>query len=733
MIVIVETICELDCGTGLVITSSRSWHVQEKTFEALFRRKFRREMNYQRHASERGVLLIVTGTFHLYELRISTLSIEFQSEFVVGFSENAENCFQFTLQGCGSHSEFVSRGYQKKLFFHRKYLVPKRSLLLKLMFVLLVLSSSYDLPNKAHDIRSGIFRWANALSGQRLFLKGQRITISGTELHFDNKDIDMHAVGRNLIPSMIGINLSQVIQDLLNSVVDGSTNSDKTAETTSSHLLSGQLAPTGCSSLPPRTIEYSFCRNLYLDNYVDDQYWGMSMGEFVASMLGYVAVIILLVVFFVVSIVFYCIFCVGCCCCCRPHRHSLPGICNLITMILSCTLIIISAIFYMCGWLGVAKVMSLYKNLDGEDGVAIAVLNGLDNTLTKSFDTTAGFPSVLLPVVQTTRDTLESDVTALGEVVQDVLDVGVAIQNEFNDIYSSIGPNGEEGKIIALVQENNRIAREESQGHIEEINTDAIVSQMNDIKEKLDSMTDQLDTLNQVNEIPAMINNSLSPALNQAEDFLQNPLGSLLGTQNLSKLLDDLRNNITSETGILSEIAQYDTVAQSLYKSITGLYMIFGVLLLGITAIWITAFWTYSCCSRCVVNCSCCCPCCCTWCCLFTGLVGTVGCVVVFYVLTWSVDLGDGAIQGIYSSAFGDEIVIPDIDLTNFSNGLIKEPLHIEPIKMGNADDLTIFDNILTADASTVKDIVSWLSLEEILPLSTLANNVKTGVSNLLS
>ena len=607
------------------------------------------------------------------------------------------------------------------------------------MFVLLILASSYKLPDKAKDVRSGIFKWADALGGQRAFLKGVKMNFGGTQVRFDNKKIDARAIGRGLMPQMVGFNLSDTLKGALESFTGGgNSNSGSSSESGGGgggglRLLAGSASGEGCASLAANSIEYQLCTNFGLDNYTGDEYWGMPMGDAIASIIGYVAVVIVLAVFFALSILLYIIFCWGCCCCCCPQHHRSAGLCNLITMVLSSTLIVVAAIFYMCGWLGISRCWSMYKTYDQEDGIVVQVLDGLSVTVKTGFDKDTGFGSVLLPIVGKTRTDIESDIGRLTELIQSLLDIGNQLTAVFNDIYKTVDPDGKpedpDPGIVPLVEKNNEMLKQENQ----KIDTKPIKDQMTNINDEIKKMDDQLKDLeSQVKTIPDMINSSVSPGLSQAEEYLSDPIGKLMGGKDISQTLEDLKKDVLSNQGWSADLKKYDKVAQNAYNILTGLYMIFGVLLFGIVAIWLTAFFTYSSCSRCVVNCACCCPCFCTWCCLITGLIGSVTCVLTFYVMTWGVEFGDGAVQGIYASSIGEELVIPEINMSGLSNGMITEPLKIPPIKMANPSDVNLLDAFLTADASKVTDIVTWLNLEQILPLAELASSIKQAIYDLM-
>lgn len=602
------------------------------------------------------------------------------------------------------------------------------------MLLLISVVAAYQLPDKPKDIRSGIFKWAAALGGQRIFLSGQKIKLGSTQLRFEKKDLDMKVVGRELVGGMISINVSDFLTKALESFTKGGEESDSGSSTASTRLLEGEMTSEGCESLPEGSLERSICTALGLGKYTDDKYWGMPMGDFFASLLSYVAVFIVLVVFFVVSTLYLTFYCQLCCCVCTPSTRKKPGLCNLITMILSMTLMAIAVIFYMCGWIGMAKIMEVYKTYDQPDGLIATALDGVKSAVKSSFDADTGFPSVLMPVIENTRTTLLTDMDNVAKICSDVIDSGKNIQTKFTEIYNAVGPqDGATDGIIYYIEENNKIVgRYPVGGPDAKVDTTEIKKQMNDIKDKVDNMITQLDNVNSVKQVPDMINSSFGPALDQAQDVLSDPLKKLLGDKDIDQMIDDLKKKIIGDESSSSELKKYDEVVKTGYNILTCFYMIFGVILIGIIAIWMTAFFTYSCCSRCVYCCAPCCPCLCNCCCLLVGAIGSLACVLMFYIMTWAIDAGDGAAQGIYISSFGDELVIPDINMSGFSNGMITKSLHIDPIKMGNPADLNILDSIFTAGASETKDIVSWLNLETLIPISNIVQNLKTGFSDVL-
>ena len=604
------------------------------------------------------------------------------------------------------------------------------------MFLFLALVSAYELPNKAKNVRSGIFKWADALSGQRIFLKGQKFTVMGTQLRFDNKELKMKEIGRNLVPEIVAFNASDFIKKALESFTGGQNNSDSSSSEPSPQsaaLLDGGASVDGCASFGDGSFEKTICTGLGLGKYTDEKYWGMPMGDFFASLFGYICVLIVFVVFSALSMLIYEVSCQACCCCCCPTEHRSPGLCNLITMVLSCTLMAIATVFYMCGWLGFANAWAMYKSYDEEDGIVVQALDGLLASVKTSFDEKDGFGSVMLPVIDKTESELVTDIETISTLLQSILDLGDDLKSIFTSVTNIVGSKEKTGTIIQLIEENNQIANENvGTGQGATIETGEISNQMKTITDQINQMLDQFSQLDSVKSIPDMINNTISPALTQAKTYLGKPMDSLLGNVDLEQKIEGWKNDVLGSTGFSASTRQYDKLAQNVYNCITGLYMFFGVILFGVIAVWITAFFTYTSCSRCVANCACCCPCCCTSCCLLPGFIGTFGCVLCFYAVTWAVDLGDGSIQGIYSYAFGDELVIPDINLSAFSNGLITSPLHIDPIPMSKVEDITVLDNLMTADATIVKDLVSWMGLDTLIPLDKIADNIKNAIAGVL-
>ena len=188
------------------------------------------------------------------------------------------------------------------------------------MFVLLVLAGAYELPNKAHDLRAGIFGWAKALGSQRALFKTLKIKVGGTEWRIDNKELDMKIPASKIIPEMVGFNISKMIGDALQNIANGkgeesgTTPEEGTQSGTESSAVLADPRATGCLSLKEGSLERYFCTSFGLDSYTDDEYWGMPMGDFFASFIGYIAVFAILIVFFVIDFLFCCVFCWGCCC-----------------------------------------------------------------------------------------------------------------------------------------------------------------------------------------------------------------------------------------------------------------------------------------------------------------------------------------------------------------------------------------------------------------------------------
>ena len=460
--------------------------------------------------------------------------------------------------------------------------------------------AAYQLPDKPKDIRSGIFKWAAALSGQRIFLSGQKIKLGSTQLRFEKKDIDMKVVGKELVGSMISFNVSDFVTKALESFTKGGEESDSGSSTASTRLLEGELTSDGCQSLPDGSLERSVCTSLGLGKYTDDKYWGMPMGDFFASLLSYIAVFIVLVVFFVLSTLYVSMYCQLCCCVCTPLTRRKPGLCNLITMILSMTLMAIAVIFYMCGWLGMAKIMEVYKTYDQPDGLIVTALDGVKSAVKSSFDANTGFPSVLMPVIEKTRTTLSTDMDSVTKICSDMIDSGKNVQTKFTEIYDTVGAKETENTIIYYIEKNNDIIRNKGAGEDATVDTKPITDQMKTIKDNVDNMIGQLDNVNMVKQVPDMINSTFGPALDQAQDVLSDPLKKLLGDKNIDQMIDDLKKKIIGDESSTSELKKYDEVVKAGYNILTCFYMIFGVLLIGVIAIWMTAFFTYSCCSRCV-------------------------------------------------------------------------------------------------------------------------------------
>lgn len=605
------------------------------------------------------------------------------------------------------------------------------------MFVLLVLAGAYELPNKAHDLRAGIFGWAKALGSQRALFKALKVKIGGTEWRIDNKELDMKIPASKILPEIVNFNLSKMIGDAFQSIANGKgEESETTTEegtqsgTESSTVLADQRA-TGCLSLKEGSMERYFCTTLGLGSYTDDEYWGMPMGDFFASFVGYIAVFAILIVFFVIDFLFCCVFCWGCCCCCHATRHSFPGWCNLVTMILSSTLLVISAIFFMCGWIGIGNVKAIYDSIDKEDGLVVTLLDSVQSSLETSFDKNTGFGSVFLPIIEETAEGLKTNAEKVATLVGGVAEIGREINSTFKEISGKVGSTKTEGTILYYVDQNNKIA--EGKGSTEQIEVGSVEQDIKEIESAIDQMMEQLDQVETFNDIPEMIEEAINPALDQAKEYLGDPLGSMFKGKNITDELAKIKNELVGGEGMAEDIKKYDKIVQNIYNSLTGIYMITGVLILCTVAIWLTAFFTYTCCSRCVVNCSCCSLCCCQWCFLILGLIGSIICVVTYYVVTWGISAGDGAIQGMYSYSFGGgELAIPDINMSGFTNGMIKDMLHIDPIKLDPVDELTLVNDLLTADASEVTDIVTWMSLEKLFPLEELAKNIKTAINTVL-
>lgn len=606
------------------------------------------------------------------------------------------------------------------------------------MFVLLVLAGAYELPNKAHDLRAGIFGWAKALGSQRALFKSLKIKVGGTEWRIDNKELDMKIPASKIIPKMVGFNISKMIGDALQNIANGKGEESGTTPeegtqsgTESSAVLADQRA-TGCLSLKEGSLERYFCTSFGLDSYTDDEYWGMPMGDFFASFIGYIAVFAILIVFFVIDFLFCCVFCWGCCCCCHAKRHSFPGWCNLVTMILSSTLLVISAIFFMCGWMGIGNLKAIYDSFDKEDGLVVTLLDSVQSSLETSFDKNTGFGSVFLPIITGTADNLTTNAKKVATLVEGVVQLGPKINSTFKEISSRVGAVGMEGTILDYVKKNNDIAQKKGQSG-QKIDVGQVGDDIKKIEDAIDQMMEQLDQVKTFNDIPTMISDAINPALEQAEEYLGDPLGKLFKDKNITDELAKIKNEIVGGEGIAVDVKKYDKIVQNIYSSLTGIYMITGVCLLCTVAIWLTAFFTYTCCSRCVVNCSCCSLCCCQWCFLFLGLIGSVFCVVTYYAVTWGISFGDGAVQGMYSYSFGGgELAIPDINMSGFTNGMIKDMLHIDPIKLEPVGELNLLNDLFTADASEVTDIVTWMSLDKLFPLGQLAENIKKALNTVL-
>ena len=601
------------------------------------------------------------------------------------------------------------------------------------MFLLLCLVGAYELPDKAENLRGGIFSWAKALAGQRIFLKGQTFPGLGWKVY--NEELNMKTVGKNVIGKVFALNISDMLGGTLNSLT-GSTDEGSESEPSQNLAVLDGTTVTGCASLDEENRK--ICVKLGLDSYASEEYWGMPMAEFFGSLIAYVAVVVVLLVFFVVSFLYYCVFMFGCCCCCCPKRHSFPGLCNLITMSLACALMAIATIIYMCGWIGIGTIMEVYKTYDQEDGLVVQVLDGLESALTNSFDNETGFPSVLLPLVDTTEIDLKSDMDNITDFVNDFIKIGPKVESIFNDIESNnIGTAGKEGTVIQLITANNDIIERQTVPSGEDkdkykIETKSITNAMDKTKETITGMLDNLNQAKTLLDIPTMIDEKLSPNLDKVRDIISNPIDKLFKGKDVKKMFADLKEDIIGDTGFSADIKAYDKLIKNAYNAVTGFYMLFGVILFGIIAIWMTAFFTYTSCSRCVVNCSCCCPCLCSCCCLITGFVGSVGCVFTFYALTWGIELGDGAVQGFYYNSFGDELVIPEMNMSGMSNGFITESIKFEPIKMASADDLNILDSVFKTDASAVKDLVTWLHLDSILPITEITKSVRSGLRQVL-
>jgi hypothetical protein len=325
------------------------------------------------------------------------------------------------------------------------------------------------------------------------------------------------------------------------------------------------------------------------------------------------------------------------------------------------------------------------------------------------FDKEKGFPANIINVFNAFDRALNGFSGAFSVAFQDVINLRTKVIESFDAVFDKFdGPGHAESETFSGRTSKLRSTLDQLTGvdcgYNDELDTvlkvyEGAQSTVDDTRRVVDTIKDQMSTLNDFETMPTDLADQLNDSLSDARETLTDP-GESLGIEDT---LDDLLKDFNDPNSQLNKDLQ-DIIdeAEPYFNYFKIAYFALGALVFVMLALFVLSFFTYCCCSRCIASCaSCLGPWCCNCCCFFFGLCGSVTCVLVVVIVGVIFNVLDVAIGEAYvSAAGGDALRLADINLSSLSQGVLPTPLAIPAIPLAKASDLTIVKNIREADAT---------------------------------
>lgn len=602
-------------------------------------------------------------------------------------------------------------------------------------------SKDADYPETKHIYNgNGVFGWFNALKSQRkLWCK-----ISIPSIRFVDKDPDIAMLAKGLIRDELDINLSKILEDALNDIFTNTTKDENESGSDEEDSNIGTTDPW--PSFPFKSKRHIRSSKNLLQSEQDctgytyydlfgDLFGGLDFmscqekDDFWAAFFTVGLVVVPLAVMWAIALL-VCIFqSIFCCCCCRAKQRTFPSIVAIVFFGIAATLMVLGTIFMFVGWYYVNHSLSYIKSVEFED-VAVKFINDLNHTAGPIVTDIANDISDLL-------DELISDVgVAVTNTTDDagaVLDNILEILNDFNGVITTI--YGLEGDLVGNGTEsiNGKIRNFnqciESQGGepIDGLPDQIFSDQLDNIYGTLNTARGQIDNFrdlinNSANTINDIINNNIAPMKDEIKDLGNGAdLSDFVekGTKAVRRELGGFRRFIDNYELKTKTIPVYGKVVKIL-TIIECMLAIPTIYFFMHTITYIAAFWTKSCCSRCIATCGCCTPCACSFCHLMLGLTCTMmGCTSILFadiLINQTSEIFTAIIDAISTEG---NITIPPIDLSEQSNGILTS-IELKPIQLKRTSN--IIKSFIDAELDT--PLSEMFALEDIIPLTQIGQNL---------
>lgn len=588
-----------------------------------------------------------------------------------------------------------------------------------------------DLPKTKH-IDGGIFGWANALALQRNIWS----SLSIPDVRFDKSDINVAKITKELISGRLDINLTQIIQDMINSMQEN-LDSDENNETVDEEYLK-ILAKNKFISAIISNIRYikqddvnnsqklnQCTKDEYPNAYLISKMLGDEFFEnvdckviddFIGQIMSYAFISAPLLIITILSFLFYFFFFILRCCCCKVKERTNPGAFSIV-----CFIIVLICLFISLGF-SITSSAYLYKIVDyifskkvltEAETVCNLFNSSIGDGITKTVDE-------LVPSIQNISDqivkTIDNSLPKLTDVLNSAIENIFSISDSMNEIVKygvqmTDSCTASEDKFnTCIVKYKPTLQGECKKVDIENISIineytdfDSANSTVNDLNSQLSSITDIVN-------ISSFIDTGKDSFINMI-DQIQEQVSSM---DNIS---------ISTECNLHSYFDFIDNLPSFIVPIAKLAIFLFPLFMFILIVSELFIFVTKNCCSRCLSLC--CVPCCiCTLCQLLFGLIFTMMLVLLLFMNIF-VNQGDDALDTIIKEVTNEDKIIDfgTFDLTSMTDGIIgKFPL--DSVKLRK---IHFIKNFVYSDLdSTLSKIVSMSEL----PFEDIATMIEIALIN---